>query len=163
VKFIPSHVQFFSKSNSENVIKIYDEVTDKTKLVPFYGSRCIKDNVVTFYFRKQDTWWYSRNVTRQGRSYNRRLAGNRMLRTELFQWATLKVTSTSWNLSKSHVSRNVPKYYHFTLPRRICFRRCFLFVCLFVCLFVNDFAQKRLNGFAWNFQGRLATGRWTND
>ena len=36
-----------------------------------------------------------------------------------------------------------------------------LFVCLFVCfvfLSVNNFAQKLLNGFAWNFRGRLAMG-----
>jgi len=43
-------------------------------------------------------------------------------------------------------------------PMRICFRRC-----LFVCLSVSTFAQKRPNGFAWNFQGRLAMGQWTND
>jgi len=41
----------------------------------------------------------------------------------------------------------------------------FVVVCLFVCLFVNNFAQKLLNGFAWNFQGRLAVGpvnKWLN-
>jgi len=32
VKFIPSHVPFVVKSNSENCIKIVDEVTDKNKL-----------------------------------------------------------------------------------------------------------------------------------
>jgi len=34
---------------------------------------------------------------------------------------------------------------------------------LFVCLFVSNFAGKFPNGFAWNFQGRLAMRRWTND
>ena len=29
-------------------------------------------------------------------------------------------------------------------------------VCLYVCLSVSNFAQKRLNGFTWNFRGRLA-------
>jgi len=33
-----------------------------------------------------------------------------------------------------------------------------LFVCLSVCLSVSNFAQKLSNGFAWNFQGRLAMG-----
>jgi len=37
-------------------------------------------------------------------------------------------------------------------PRRICNRRC---------LSVGNFVQKRPNGFACNFQGRLAMGRWT--
>jgi len=36
-------------------------------------------------------------------------------------------------------------------------------VCLFVCLSVINFAQKRPNGFSWNFQGRLAMRQWTND
>jgi len=30
-------------------------------------------------------------------------------------------------------------------------------------LSVSNFAEKLLNGFAWNFQGRLAIGQWTND
>jgi len=34
---------------------------------------------------------------------------------------------------------------------------------LFVSLSVSNFAQKLPNGFAWNFQGRLAMGQWTND
>ena len=37
-----------------------------------------------------------------------------------------------------------------------------LFVCLFVCLSVSNFAQKLPNGFAWNFDGRLAMALWTN-
>jgi len=46
-------------------------------------------------------------------------------------------------------------------PGTICNRRC-LFVCLSVCLPVSNFAQnKLLNGFAWNFQGRLEMGQWT--
>ena len=40
------------------------------------------------------------------------------------------------------------------LPRRICFCRC---------LFVSNFAPKHPNGFAWNFQRRLAMGQWTID
>ena len=36
MKFIPSHVLFFSKSNSENDTLIFDEVKDKTKLAPFF-------------------------------------------------------------------------------------------------------------------------------
>ena len=42
VKFIPSHVTFFSKSNSEKALNplIVDEVRDKTTLTPFYGSTC---------------------------------------------------------------------------------------------------------------------------
>jgi len=32
-------------------------------------------------------------------------------------------------------------------------------VCLYVCLPVINFAQKLPNGFAQNFQGRLATGQ----
>ena len=40
------------------------------------------------------------------------------------------------------------------LPRRICFCHC---------LSVSNFAQKRLNGFEWNFQGRSAVGQWTNN
>ena len=39
-------------------------------------------------------------------------------------------------------------------PRRICFCHC---------LSVSNFAQKRLNGFEWNFQGRSAVGQWTNN
>jgi len=39
-------------------------------------------------------------------------------------------------------------------PRGICNRRC-----LFVCLSVSNFAQKLLNEFSWNFQGRLAMGQ----
>jgi len=35
-----------------------------------------------------------------------------------------------------------------------------LFVCLSVCLFVSNFAQKLPNGFAWNFQRKLAVGHW---
>jgi len=31
-----------------------------------------------------------------------------------------------------------------------------------VCFSVGNFAQKLLNGFAWNFQERLAMGQWTN-
>jgi len=42
-----------------------------------------------------------------------------------------------------------------------CSLRC-LFVCLLVRLSVSNFAQKLPNGFAWNFQGRLAMGQWTN-
>jgi len=41
----------------------------------------------------------------------------------------------------------------------------FVVVCLFICLFVSNFAQKRPNGFAWNFQGRLAMAseqKWLN-
>jgi len=38
----------------------------------------------------------------------------------------------------------------------------FVVVCLSVCLSVSSFAQKLLNGFAWNLQGRLATDQWTN-
>jgi len=34
----------------------------------------------------------------------------------------------------------------------------FVVVCLSVCLSVSNFEQKLLNGFAWNFQGRLAMG-----
>jgi len=37
-----------------------------------------------------------------------------------------------------------------------------LFVCPFVCVSVSNFAQKLPNRFAWNFQGRLAMGQWTN-
>jgi len=43
MKFIPSHVQFFSKSNSENGIKICYYLTKlQTKLswLLFYGSQC---------------------------------------------------------------------------------------------------------------------------
>jgi len=36
-------------------------------------------------------------------------------------------------------------------------------VCLSVCLSVSNFAQKLPNGFAWNFQGRLVMGQWTDD
>jgi len=43
-------------------------------------------------------------------------------------------------------------------PRRICNRRC-----LSVCLSVSNFAQKLTNRFAWNIEGRLAIGQWTND
>jgi len=35
-------------------------------------------------------------------------------------------------------------------------------VCLSVCLIVSNFAQKLPNGFAWNFQGRLAMGQRLN-
>jgi len=41
-------------------------------------------------------------------------------------------------------------------PRRICNRR--LFVCLLATL-----RKKLPNGFAWNFQRRLAMGQWPND
>jgi len=34
---------------------------------------------------------------------------------------------------------------------------------LFVCLTVSNFAQKHPSGFAWHFQGGLATGQWTNN
>jgi len=36
-------------------------------------------------------------------------------------------------------------------------------VCLFVSLTVSNFAQKLLNGFAWNVHRRLIMGQWTND
>jgi len=36
-----------------------------------------------------------------------------------------------------------------------------MFSSLFVCLFVSNFAQKLPNGFAWNFQAKLAMGKWT--
>jgi len=42
--------------------------------------------------------------------------------------------------------------------RRLCFCHC-----LSACLFVSNFAQKLPNGSAWNFQGRLTMGQWTND
>jgi len=45
VKLILSHVPFILKSNSENALKnllIFDEVTDKTKLAPFYSPQCIR-------------------------------------------------------------------------------------------------------------------------
>ena len=35
--------------------------------------------------------------------------------------------------------------------------------CLFVCLIVSNFVQKLPSGFAWNFQGSLVMGQWTND
>ena len=38
-----------------------------------------------------------------------------------------------------------------------------LFVSLSVCLCVSNFAQKLVNGFAWNFQGKLAIGQWRDD
>ena len=38
----------------------------------------------------------------------------------------------------------------------------FVVVCLSVCLSVSNFAQKLLNGFAWNFKGRLTMGQRTN-
>jgi len=47
------------------------------------------------------------------------------------------------------------------LSRIICNCRFFL-RCLFV-LSISNFAQKVLNRFAWNFQGRLAMGHWMND
>jgi len=37
-----------------------------------------------------------------------------------------------------------------------------LSVYLSVYLFVSNFAQKLPNRFAWNLQGRLAMGQWTN-
>ena len=37
------------------------------------------------------------------------------------------------------------------------------YVIVVVCLFVSNFAQKLPNGFAWNFQGRLAMSQWTYD
>jgi len=37
------------------------------------------------------------------------------------------------------------------------------YVIVTVCVFVSNFAQKLPNGFALNFQGRLAVGQWTND
>jgi len=37
--------------------------------------------------------------------------------------------------------------------RAICFFVC-LFVCLFLCFFVSNITRKRLDRFAWNFQGR---------
>jgi len=37
------------------------------------------------------------------------------------------------------------------------------YVIIVFCLFVSNFVQKLLNRFAWNFQGRLAMGQWTND
>jgi len=37
------------------------------------------------------------------------------------------------------------------------------YVFIIVCLFVSNFAQKLPNGFASNFQGRLAMDQWTND
>ena len=36
-------------------------------------------------------------------------------------------------------------------------------VCLSACLSVSNFAQKLLNGFAWNILERLVMGQWTND
>jgi len=38
-----------------------------------------------------------------------------------------------------------------------------MFSSLFVCLSVSNFAQKLLNGFAWNFQESLTMDKWTND
>ena len=35
-----------------------------------------------------------------------------------------------------------------------------MFSSLFVCLSVRNCAQKLPNGFAWNFQGKLAMGQW---
>ena len=44
-------------------------------------------------------------------------------------------------------------------PRRLCCRRC-LFVCLPVACLLATLRKKLRNGFAWNFQGRLAMGQW---
>jgi len=49
--------------------------------------------------------------------------------------------------------------YHCVLP----LPRGYFCRCLSVCLFVSNFTQKLPNGFAWNFQRRLAMCRWTND
>jgi len=35
MKFIPSHVSFIPKSNSENCMLFFDAVTHKNKLAPF--------------------------------------------------------------------------------------------------------------------------------
>jgi len=43
-------------------------------------------------------------------------------------------------------------FFHYYIRQGECFRRC-----LSVCLVVSNFAGKLPNGFAWNFQGRLAT------
>jgi len=48
----------------------------------------------------------------------------------------------------------------FTSAKEVMFSS--LFVCLPVCLSVSNFAQKLLNGFKRNFQGRLTMGQWTN-
>jgi len=64
------------------------------------------------------------------------------------------------------------EYLHCIFTYLLCVLICYVYlrqegyvivVCLSVCLSVSNFAQKLLHGFAWNFQGRLATGHWTND
>jgi len=44
----------------------------------------------------------------------------------------------------------------FSIVINLCNRLCCPFVCMSVCLSLSNFAQKLPNGFAWNFQGRLA-------
>jgi len=52
------------------------------------------------------------------------------------------------------------QYFVITSAKEVMFSS--LFVCLSVCLFVSNFAQKLPNGFAWNFQGRLAS-EWASE
>jgi len=55
-----------------------------------------------------------------------------------------------------------PKKRHFHLQGGYVIAIVCLSVCLSLRLFASNFAQKVLNGFAWNFHGRVATGQWTN-
>jgi len=64
-------------------------------------------------------------------------------------------------LAKPYHKPYQPVYlYHCLLPppRKWCNRHR-----LSVCLSISNFAQILVNGFAWNFQGRLAVSQWTND
>jgi len=49
---------------------------------------------------------------------------------------------------------------HLGTPGHRAVKRLLLLLC---CLSVSNFVQKLMKGFAWNFQGRLAMGPWTND
>jgi len=67
---------------------------------------------------------------------------------------------------KNHISRHSWDKTHLSRLRYWCISvKEVVFSSLFVCLSLSNFVQKLPNGFAWNFQGRLAIdqlNKWLN-
>jgi len=76
-----------------------------------------------------------------------------------YGWPILQVDRLQLLLLSSDNGKLVAQISQFVVrpllpPARIC--NCH-------CLSISNFVQKLPNGFAWNFQGRLAMGPWTTD
>jgi len=124
---------------------------------------------------ERTNWQTDRHTHRDIFAPCRQRSNNRLF-AKYYEWGSFHWLLIGCEIRRTHYSVYVARdaeaaYLHVEGPLRQRLSRSIYLrqggyvivaVCLSVCLSVSNFAQKLPNGFAWNFQGRLAMGQWTN-